>query len=218
MEALLGKIPPSLRGNPRSPETGFPGKLVSEICLPIFLSNVYFAWTAWTAHENTAFLCCLLVECVVSKGLVVLRMSFSCLKSISAPLLGRGWGGVWYNEAVHVAVTLDAGRALNTFSSEDRKLSSRLTENLIKFLKESSALSHSHLLRRGRTACVPCASSLSSSSAPVASLSWTPRGSSRQIPGAEQTEGCRGTGLKLRKRRKRIFSLALESVFTLKLK
>lgn len=146
-------------------------------------------------------------------------MSFSCLRSISAPLLGTaGVGGVWYNEAVHVAVTLDAGRALNTFSSEDRKLSSRLTQNLIKFLKESSALSHSHLLRRGRTACVPCASSLSSSSAPVASLSWTPRGSSPQIPGAEQTGGCRGTGLKLRKRRKRIFSLALESVFTLKLK
>lgn len=59
----------------------------------------------------------------------------------------------------------------------------------------AAALTLIYLLRRARTAFVPCASSPSSSSAPVAWPSWKPRGSSRQIPAFERSGGCTSRGL-----------------------
>lgn len=76
-----------------------------------------------------------------------------------------------------------------------RLLPAMLSWNLKKKKKKSSTSSHGYLLHRVLTAFVQCASSPSSSSAPIASPSWTRRGSSPRIPAAGRNVGCTGTGL-----------------------
>ncbi|TNN44789.1 hypothetical protein EYF80_045038 [Liparis tanakae] len=57
--------------------------------------------------------------------------------------------------------------------------------------------------RRGPTAGGRCASSPSSSSGPDAEPSWTPRGSAARTPTCGQNEGCRGRGLRRKRKQRR---------------